>query len=176
MMLGRSVARLVSLFDRTNKTNLGRIVSGWGKMQIMQSGKSPKKAKKSAGESPTNAKVMDAHDTPKKTTRVSKPPAADPAPAKEAGVVKAKSVTPKSSRPARAASLHRAAKPVIVVAEPAPERAKVMAAAAGAEQTHHISHDAIAKLAHSYWVARGHQGGNPHEDWIRAERELRSRR
>ncbi len=30
----------------------------------------------------------------------------------------------------------------------------------------------IAKLAHSYWVARGHAHGSAEEDWLRAEREL----
>ena len=38
------------------------------------------------------------------------------------------------------------------------------------------SHDQIAVLAYSYWEARGCQGGSPDEDWLRAERELRSRR
>jgi hypothetical protein len=38
------------------------------------------------------------------------------------------------------------------------------------------SHDEIAVLAYSYWEARGCQGGSPDEDWLRAERELRSRR
>jgi hypothetical protein len=32
--------------------------------------------------------------------------------------------------------------------------------------------DEIAKLAYSYWEARGYQGGNPEEDWLRAEQEL----
>ena len=30
----------------------------------------------------------------------------------------------------------------------------------------------IARLAYSYWEARGCQGGSPEEDWVRAEREL----
>ena len=29
----------------------------------------------------------------------------------------------------------------------------------------------IARLAYSYWEARGCQGGSPEEDWYRAERE-----
>jgi Protein of unknown function (DUF2934) len=34
------------------------------------------------------------------------------------------------------------------------------------------TNDAIARLAYSYWEARGHQGGSDWEDWFRAEREL----
>jgi Protein of unknown function (DUF2934) len=34
------------------------------------------------------------------------------------------------------------------------------------------SHDAIARLAYSYWESRGYQSGDPQQDWLRAEREL----
>jgi hypothetical protein len=34
------------------------------------------------------------------------------------------------------------------------------------------SQEQIACLAHSYWEARGCQGGSPEEDWLRAEQEL----
>jgi len=37
------------------------------------------------------------------------------------------------------------------------------------------SQDAIARLAYSYWEARGCQGGSPEEDWVRAELELRAK-
>ena len=33
-------------------------------------------------------------------------------------------------------------------------------------------HEEIARLAYSYWEARGYQGGSPEEDWRRAEEEL----
>ncbi len=36
-------------------------------------------------------------------------------------------------------------------------------------------HEQIALLAYSYWEARGRQGGSPEDDWLRAEREFRSR-
>ena len=36
-------------------------------------------------------------------------------------------------------------------------------------------HDAVARLAYSYWAARGYQGGSPEEDWLRAEQELLAR-
>ncbi|HZS53473.1 MAG TPA: DUF2934 domain-containing protein [Bryobacteraceae bacterium] len=38
-----------------------------------------------------------------------------------------------------------------------------------------ITHEDIAVLAHSYWVARGYAHGSCEEDWLRAERELKSR-
>ena len=34
--------------------------------------------------------------------------------------------------------------------------------------------DQVSKLAYSYWLERGCQGGSSEEDWLRAERELRS--
>jgi len=34
---------------------------------------------------------------------------------------------------------------------------------------------AIARLAYSYWEARGFQGGSPEEDWLRAEQEYQAR-
>jgi hypothetical protein len=33
-------------------------------------------------------------------------------------------------------------------------------------------HDAIARLAHSLWEARGRPEGSPNEDWFNAQREL----
>ena len=35
--------------------------------------------------------------------------------------------------------------------------------------------DAIARLAYSYWEARGRQGGSQIEDWVRAEKEFANR-
>ena len=37
------------------------------------------------------------------------------------------------------------------------------------------SHDEIARLAYSYWEARGGRGGSPVEDWFDAERKLMER-
>ena len=36
-----------------------------------------------------------------------------------------------------------------------------------------IDHEEIARLAYSYWEARGCCGDTPEEDWFRAEEELR---
>ena len=35
------------------------------------------------------------------------------------------------------------------------------------------TYEEIAKLAYSYWEARGYQGGSAEGDWVRAEQELR---
>ena len=34
--------------------------------------------------------------------------------------------------------------------------------------------EAIARLAYSYWEARGFAGGSAEEDWLRAEEEIRT--
>jgi hypothetical protein len=36
-----------------------------------------------------------------------------------------------------------------------------------------IPHEEVARLAYSYWEARGFYGGRPEEDWLRAEEELK---
>lgn len=35
-----------------------------------------------------------------------------------------------------------------------------------------VDQDAVARLAYSYWEARGCTGGSPEEDWFRAELEV----
>ena len=76
----------------------------------------------------------------------------------------------------------------LVVSAAAPPRRK----AAGAKRAKHTSspaekpsepaaraavcepsQDEIARIAYSYWEARGYAGGSSEEDWLRAERELR---
>jgi hypothetical protein len=37
------------------------------------------------------------------------------------------------------------------------------------------AHEDIARLAYSYWQARGRQDGSALEDWLRAEREIERR-
>ncbi len=36
-----------------------------------------------------------------------------------------------------------------------------------------VDREAVARLAYSYWAARGFTGGSSEEDWLRAEQELR---
>jgi hypothetical protein len=55
----------------------------------------------------------------------------------------------------------------------APARsAKAAAGSASADLT--PDREEVVRLAHSYWEARGYQGGSAEEDWFRAERELRA--
>jgi len=171
-----------------NKTNLGQIVFDNSKLQNMQSGKSTKKTKKSAKESQASPEVIGALESPRTAKRDAKPLATAPAPVTETTIAKRKPLTTKSratsSGPTRSTSFHRAAKPATVLAEATRETPLAMAAAAGAVKEsaaaiappRPISHDDVAKLAYSYWLARGQHGGSPYEDWIRAERELRSAR
>lgn len=37
-----------------------------------------------------------------------------------------------------------------------------------------VDREAVARLAYSYWEARGFAGGSAEEDWLRAEEELRT--
>lgn len=39
-----------------------------------------------------------------------------------------------------------------------------------------ITHEEIARLAYSYWAARGYTQGSAQADWLRAEQELRAGR
>jgi hypothetical protein len=54
-------------------------------------------------------------------------------------------------------------------------RRRSPARSAAAAANNPIAPEDIARLAHSYWEARGGIGGSPEEDWLRAERELSAR-
>ena len=43
-----------------------------------------------------------------------------------------------------------------------------------AKQAPTVDREAIARLAYSYWEARGFAGGSAEEDWLRAETEIRT--
>jgi hypothetical protein len=73
---------------------------------------------------------------------------------------KSESSTASTLRPKRASATHSH---------------KSSAGAPGIAETVSVDQDAIARLAYSYWEARGFGDGSPEEDWFRAERELLSR-
>jgi hypothetical protein len=72
---------------------------------------------------------------------------------------------PKSAT-GNAAHKHHAKKSVDTPAEAPVETPQAAAVAVS------VSHEQIAKLAYSYWEARGRQDGFAEQDWLRAEREL----
>lgn len=72
----------------------------------------------------------------------------------------------------------KAAKPAVKAAAkaaPAKRHTKAKAAVAESAAAVTVSHEEISRLAYSYFVERGYQGGNEVEDWLRAEREIRER-
>src|SRR5450759_2185048 len=78
----------------------------------------------------------------------------------------------------RSASPQRIARPstVGISNTPASEPGilSVATAAAVAAMPSGSFQDAVARLAYSYWEARGSQGGSPEADGLRAEQELRA--
>jgi hypothetical protein len=54
-----------------------------------------------------------------------------------------------------------------------PEKARARATVGNSSPT--LDPEMVARLAHSYWEARGCEGGSPQEDWFRAEQELSGR-
>jgi len=73
---------------------------------------------------------------------------------------------------------HAPAKRTPANVEPSPSIAPTTNTATDAATTPSssvVTFDEIAKLAYSYWEARGYEGGSPEEDWLRAEQELNAR-
>src|ERR1035438_4389897 len=62
----------------------------------------------------------------------------------------------------------RAAAPAVEVSNTVVAKPVVAAPAAVSAP----SPEAVARLAYSYWEARGGQGGSSEQDWMRAEQEL----
>jgi hypothetical protein len=88
-------------------------------------------------------------------------------------------VSSAAAAPARrkSVSTKRVTRPAVVEVSNAPdsepEVLSVVAAAVVSETPAESYQDAVARLAYSYWAARGYQGGSPEADWLRAEQELR---
>ena len=72
----------------------------------------------------------------------------------------------------KSVSTKRVARPTTVEISNAPESEPEVAPIVTATGTFQ---DAVARLAFSYWEARGRQGGSPEADWLRAEQELSAR-
>lgn len=52
---------------------------------------------------------------------------------------------------------------------------KTPKAATGIAIVKPVSQEEVALLAHRFWTERGYKHGHHHEDWLRAERELRGK-
>ena len=55
-----------------------------------------------------------------------------------------------------------------------PESSTSEISSKAAKQAPAVDREAIARLAYSYWEARGFAGGSAEEDWLRAEEEIRT--
>ena len=85
--------------------------------------------------------------------------------------------TPKKTRTTPTKTASTAAKPRKTAAK---KSANGAAAEAKPDNLHtmqnrSVSHDDVAKLAHTYYQQRGHKHGHHVEDWLRAEQELRQK-
>ena len=101
---------------------------------------------------------------PEKTELISNASAASPAPAA-------------SPRPRRIGTVARAQHTAKVAGTPAvPARdPETLVRAETVVVERELSREEIARVAYSLWEARGCQHGNPDEDWLRAEEQLRQR-
>jgi hypothetical protein len=67
----------------------------------------------------------------------------------------------------------------VAAAAPIPETLAALSTALGTtpspKQTHTVTTEEIAKLAHSFWEQRNYADGSAEEDWLRAERQLSGR-
>ena len=101
---------------------------------------------------------------PEKSEIVSPASAASSAPA----------ASPRPRRVSTAARTQHTAKAAEITATPAREP-ETPARADTVVVERELSHEEIARVAYSLWQARGCQHGNPDEDWLRAEEQLRQR-
>jgi hypothetical protein len=74
----------------------------------------------------------------------------------------------------KSASPKRVSRPTVDIASAPTSEPEVQAVAVVAAAVVPVEsfQDAVARLAYSYWEARGCQGGSPEADWLRAEQEL----
>jgi hypothetical protein len=82
--------------------------------------------------------------------------------------------TPAAPVRRKSAAPKRISRPAVEIADASETEEVVLTAAADAVAVTSAGYfgDAVARLAYSYWEARGYQGGSPESDWLRAEQEL----
>ncbi len=75
---------------------------------------------------------------------------------------------------AAAASPEKRRTPRAKRAEPLVDGTSSLASGRAVTEELVVDRNAVARLAYSYWEARGFIGGSPEEDWLRAEGEIRN--
>jgi hypothetical protein len=106
--------------------------------------------------------------TQKRTNENDRLVSGNPAPA-----VRRKTARVRSKHSATPAETSVIAASADLEASPDPASLAPVELAAVAVASQEPSRDEIARLAYSYWEARGCQGGSAEEDWLRAELEIR---
>lgn len=91
--------------------------------------------------------------------------AAEPKSRSKSSAMHKLTTTKKAKQPSPVAGTAASEKPAVVT----PQKTNVETTTAS---TQPVAHADIARLAYSYWERRGWSDGSPHEDWLRAEREL----
>jgi hypothetical protein len=158
-----------------------------------------KKTSKNANEAIVNEKNAAAAEITAKP-RASKPSRSKKETSTEAAPAKIEAAPAKNHRKTAVGAAAIPASESSLVANTLPESTetpKAMSAAAGFESASsdaaiidpvgvatapengtraHYSQEDVAKLAYSYWIARGHSHGAADEDWLRAEAELAGKR
>jgi hypothetical protein len=165
----------------------------------MQSGKSTNKSNKSVDQNPGVPDTASSVETSKprnraaqaagssESKRITKSASNSSASSAQAGAANSDKATSKATH--RRATKHVAPKTAetadVTAGAPVKQAGAplAMAAVAGSPKSvdvgaaaHTVTQNEIAERAYSYFVARRYQAGNPYEDWLRAERELRSRK
>lgn len=144
----------------------------YGLMSCMQFSKTSKKTRNMAEETAAAPELAaPAENSKPRTTRSSQSKSPE---VSETGSVKHRKAATKATVAAEAA-------PVAIPAETATAvKEHAIAATANTSEfdeatlSQPVTHENIAALAHSYWVARGYAPGSPEQDWLRAERELQA--
>jgi hypothetical protein len=81
-----------------------------------------------------------------------------------------------AEKPKASATAHKhtrkLAKPLSEEVTPAVSTVKPLQTDIVPAAVHSFTQEDVARLAYSYWEARGYQGGSPEQDWLHAEQQL----